>query len=181
MDIANIQLHAAREALGLTQQDVAKVTGVAARTIYRIESGTELVGFETLEKLRAHYQGLGVSLVMPRDAKKWALSFSREIAPAPASDTGSENLFDPVPGSVLKAARILSGMTQLELGLKAGLAHTTIRKLEKSSTHVRHHNAHTLQRTLEDIGLQFVKPAEKTGWLVRYREDSRDSSRFATS
>lgn len=172
MDIANIQLHAAREALGLTQQDVAKETGVAARTIYRIESGTNLVGFETLEKLRLHYQRLGISLVLPSDAARWALSFSREIAPPPTSDIGTENLFDPAPGSVLRAARILSGMTQLELSLKAGLAHTTIRKLEKNSTNVRHHNAYNLQRTFEDIGLQFVKPSENAGWLLRYRDAS---------
>lgn len=172
MNIANIQLHAAREALGLTQQQVAKETGVAARTIYRIESGTELVGFETLGKLRVHYQRLGVSLVLPSDATKWALSFSREIAPPPTSDTGTENLFDPAPGPVLKAARILSGMTQLELSLRAGLAHTTIRKLEKNATNVRHHNAYNLQRTFEDIGLQFVKPSLNTGWLLRYRDAS---------
>lgn len=172
MDTANLQLHAAREALGLTQHEVAKETGVAARTIYRIERGAEFVGFETLEKLRVHYQRLGVSLVLPSDATKWALSFSPEIAPPPTSDIGSENLFDPAPGSVLRAARILSGMTQLELSVKAGLAHTTIRKLEKSSTNVRHHNAYNLQLTFEDIGLQFIKPSQNAGWLLRYRDAS---------
>ncbi|MGO7788363.1 helix-turn-helix domain-containing protein [Rhizobium ruizarguesonis] len=168
MDTVHKLLHAAREALTLTQPDVAKATAISTRTLHRIENETNLVSFDTLATLRAHYSSLGVTLVEHENRKDWALEFSRKLAATPKKkEQGPVGIYDPLPGPVLKAARILVNMNQAELSAKSGLAHTTIRRLEKSDSTVRPENAYLLQKMFEENGLVFVKPTSKHGWLLQ--------------
>ncbi|TBG85568.1 XRE family transcriptional regulator [Rhizobium leguminosarum] len=168
MDTVHRLLHAAREVLGLKQSDVAEATAISTRTLNRIENGSNLVSFETLARLRDYYGALGVTLVEQEGGKHWALEFSRQLAPPPETADGSFKIYDPLPGSVLKAARILVGMNQEELSSKSSLAHTTIRRLEKSDATVRPEKAYLLQRALEEHRLVFVKPTSQRGWLLHY-------------
>ncbi|WP_281040613.1 MULTISPECIES: helix-turn-helix transcriptional regulator [Rhizobium] len=161
-------LHAAREVLDLKQSDVTEATGISTRTLNRMENGSNLVSFETLAKLRDHFSALGVTLVEQADGKRWALEFNSKLAPAPLEVDGSFKIYDPLPGSVLKAARILVAMNQEELSAKTGLGHTTIRRLEKSDASVRPEKAFLLQRAFEEHGLEFIKPTSRRGWLLQY-------------
>ncbi|MGR9143945.1 helix-turn-helix domain-containing protein [Rhizobium leguminosarum] len=166
MDTVNRLLHAAREALDMGQSDVAKATGVSTRTLHRIENRQGLVGFEILENLRGYFKERGVALIETGDARKWALVFSRELAPLP-DQTQKNRIYDPVPGRVLKAARVLSGLSQAELGALANFGHTTIRLLEKSDNGSTPERRYVLQTYLEKAGVEFVKPHGEQGWSLR--------------
>jgi DNA-binding XRE family transcriptional regulator len=166
MDTVRRLLHAAREALDLSQSNVTRATGVSTRTIHRMENCVGMVGFDILEKLRSHFATMGATLAVPEDGEKWAIAFSLALAPAPGS--GAERrIYDPVPGRVLKAARVILGMTQAELGTHANLAHTTVRRLEGDDPTARPEKAYALQRFLEEKGIEFAKPSGGHGWTLR--------------
>ncbi|WP_259671412.1 MULTISPECIES: helix-turn-helix transcriptional regulator [unclassified Rhizobium] len=168
MEIVHRLLHAAREVLDLKQSDVAAATAISTRTLNRIENGSNLVSFETLARLREHFSVLGVTLVEQENGKAWALEFGRTIAPPPQKAESAFKIYDPLPGPLLKAARILVGMNQEELSGKSGLAHTTIRRLEKGDASVRAEKAYLLQKAFEECGLIFVKPTSQHGWRLQY-------------
>ena len=50
-DVLAKQLRAARRALGLTQKELAAIIGVTRQVITRIESGTQNVTIETVQKI----------------------------------------------------------------------------------------------------------------------------------
>ncbi|MBX5167009.1 transcriptional regulator [Rhizobium sp. NZLR4b] len=152
----------------MKQSDVAAATAISTRTLNRIENGSNLVSFETLARLREHFSVLGVTLVEQENGKAWALEFGRTIAPPPQKAESAFKIYDPLPGPLLKAARILVGMNQEELSGKSGLAHTTIRRLEKGDASVRAEKAYLLQKAFEECGLIFVKPTSQHGWRLQY-------------
>ncbi|NKN00584.1 helix-turn-helix domain-containing protein [Rhizobium leguminosarum] len=166
MDSVHRLLHAARESLELSQSDVAKATGVSTRTLHRMENDLGMVGFDILGKLRSYFESLGVTLISPADDQKWAMTFKLDLAPAPGPDV-ADKIYDPVPGRVLKAARILAGMTQAELASNSHVAHTTVRRIEKGDGKGSVEKVYVLQRFLEDRGVQFLKPQGEKGWSLR--------------
>lgn len=166
METVHRLLHAAREALDLSQTDVAKATGVSTRTLHRMENDQGIVGFDILGKLRAHFERLGVRLIAPVEGARWAITFSPDLAPPPALDS-SDRVYDPAPGRVLRAARVLAGMTQADLASHSNVAHTTIRRLEGGGN-VGAEKVYILQRCLEERGIEFIKPKGKeAGWALR--------------
>ncbi len=166
METVHRLLHAAREALDLSQTDVAKATGVSTRTLHRMENDQGIVGFDILGKLRAHFEGLGVRLIAPAESGGWAISFSPDLAPPPGLDA-SDKIYDPAPGRVLRAARVLAGMTQAELAAHSHIAHTTVRRLEGGGN-VGAEKVYVVQRCLEERGVEFIKPKGKeAGWALR--------------
>lgn len=166
METVNRLLHAAREALDMGQSDVARVTGVSTRTLHRIENGQGLVGFENLTKLRAYFESLGIVLVELENPKKWAIVFDSKLAPR-ADRTEKNTIYDPVPGPVLKAARILAGLSQAELAALTNFGHPTIRKLENTNDGSAPERRYVVQTLLEKSGVEFVKPAGQVGWSLR--------------
>lgn len=166
MDDVQRLLHAARESLELSQAQLAKATGVSSRTLHRIENQIGMVRFETLDVLRNFYARAGLALIELEGKHRWALIFDEKLAPFPPSENISR-LYEPVPGRVLKAARILAGMTQDELSGLANMAHTTIRKLEKLDPKVSPEKTYLLQKCLEGRGVEFQKPKDGVGWMLR--------------
>jgi DNA-binding XRE family transcriptional regulator len=162
-------LHAAREALDLSQSDVAEVTGVSTRTLHRMENNLGMVGFDILGKLRGYYDGLGVQLVAHADQKRWSLMFSRGFASARAPGW-EDSIYDPIPGRVLKAARVMADLTQADLGACARLAHTTVRHLEKGDGKASLENAYRLQMHFEESGMEFSRPDGEFGWMIRFSD-----------
>lgn len=65
-DIANItgsiaaSIQARRKRLGMTQQDVAEITGLQRQTVSRVEAGIEVVAFGTVARVAA---AVGLDLV----------------------------------------------------------------------------------------------------------------------
>lgn len=159
-------LHAAREALDLSQSDVAEATGVSTRTLHRMENNFGMVGFDILGKLRGYFDELGMKLVADTDQGRWSLMFSRDLAPA-REPGWEQRIYDPIPARVLKAARVMAGMTQAELSARAGLAHTTVRHLEKDSGKASLESAYRLQQYLEGNGIKFSRPNGEFGWTLR--------------
>lgn len=166
METVHRLLHAAREALDLSQTDVAKATNVSTRTIHRMESEQGIVGFDILGRLRSHFESLGVTLIAPVEREKWAITFSTELAPLPSPDA-ADDLYHPVPGRVLRAARVLAGLTQAELAARSSIAHTTVRRLERGGN-VGAEKVYLLQRAIEEQGVEFSKPLrERPSWTLR--------------
>ena len=159
-------LHAARESLELSQAELAKATGVSTRTLHRIENQIGMVRFETLDVLRDYYARCGITLFAPERGQRWALIFDETLAPFPPKDNVGR-LYDPVPGRVLKAARILAGMTQHELSGIANMAHTTIRRMERLDSKVSPEKTYLLQKCLEGRGIEFHQPKDGAGWMLR--------------
>ncbi|MFS8112038.1 helix-turn-helix transcriptional regulator [Rhizobium jaguaris] len=166
METVNRLLHAAREALDLGQSDVAEATGVSTRTLHRIENGQGLVGFENLTKLRVYFERLGIALVELDDPKKWAIVFDSDLAPK-VDRTEKNTIYDPVPGSVLKAARVLASLSQAELAALTNFGHPTIRKLENTNDGSSPERRYVVQTLLEKSGVEFLKPTEQAGWALR--------------
>ncbi|WP_430254855.1 helix-turn-helix domain-containing protein [Neorhizobium sp. DAR64872/K0K18] len=65
-------LIAARVLLGRTQAEVAKESGIGARTIFKVEHGAGDV--VTVEKLVRHYEENGIEFSFPTGGKGWGLS-----------------------------------------------------------------------------------------------------------
>jgi hypothetical protein len=63
--------------------------------------------------------------------------FSTELAPPPEPGNMRKRLFDPAPGKVLRAARVLLDASQDAVAKQANLAHTTIRRLVRSECPTR--------------------------------------------
>lgn len=171
METVHRLLRAAREVLDLTQAQVVEATGVSRRTLIRIETSSHLVNFQTLAQLREYFAQLGLTLVELENGKYWALKFDRKLAPIPQKADGSFQVYEPLPGNVLKAARVTLGVSQAELGLMVSLAHTTIRRLEQSDASVSPEKAYVLQRAFETRGLTFDRPTSRQGWLLKRAAD----------
>ncbi|TBD01857.1 XRE family transcriptional regulator [Rhizobium ruizarguesonis] len=166
METLHRLLRAAREVLNLSQSDVAKTANVSTRTIARLETGSGMVSFKVLTRLRDYFEGLGVGFVAPTEKWDWCLVFAPNLAPPPEESNPTNRLYDPIPGRVLKAARVAGGWRQEEIATRAGIGHTTVRRLEKDDVTVRPELAYILQKKFEDDGFRFVKPDESNGWRL---------------
>lgn len=62
MIVPNEILRAARSALGMSQAELAKISGVAVRTIMRVERD-ERVSVRTLQRLQAALEGRGLEFL----------------------------------------------------------------------------------------------------------------------
>ncbi|MGR9476921.1 helix-turn-helix transcriptional regulator [Rhizobium leguminosarum] len=166
METLHRLLRAAREVLDLSQSDVAKAANVSTRTIARLESGSSTVSFKKLSDLRGYFEGFGIRFIPPTETMDWGLAFSLELAPPPGLPN---SIYDPLPGRVFKAARVAAGLRQEEIAARAGLGHTTVRRLEKSDVTVSPERAYTLQKRFENDGFRFVKPDGLDGWRLFVR------------
>ncbi|MGO6690745.1 helix-turn-helix transcriptional regulator [Rhizobium johnstonii] len=175
METLHRLLRAAREVLDLSQSDVAKAANVSTRTIARLETGSSTVSFKKLSDLRGYFEGFGIRFIAPTETMDWGLAFSLELAPPPEEPGLPNSIYDPLPGRVFKAARVAAGLRQEEIAARAGLGHTTVRRLEKSDVTVSPERAYTLQKRFEDDGFRFVKPDGPDGWhiFVRRANDKR--------
>lgn len=169
MDTLRRMLRAAREAVGRSQTEVAAAAGVSARTIRRMEAGEGDVGFDTLAAVRDFLETQGVQFLQPQGGDDWSLMFSAELAPYPNPDDTRKRLFDPAPGNVLRAARVLIGASQEALAEQASIAHTTIRRLEHSEPDAPPELAFRLQSHLQSVGVDIRKPDSKYGWRILLR------------
>lgn len=163
-----LMLYAAREAVGQKQIAVAAATGISSRTIWRVEQNVGTTRFETLAKLRAYYGVQGASVVeTPRQGAGWELVFDQKLAPA--SDAAS-GIFLVPPPPLLRAARAILGLTQIQLGEKSGVAHTTVRRLEQSVSDVEPETAYKLVLAFSELGIEFARPERGIGWRVHLRK-----------
>ena len=125
-----------------------------------------MVSFKVLTRLRDYFERLGVGFVAPTEKLDWGLVFSSELAPPPEGSAPTNRVYDPIPGRVFKAARVAGGWRQEEFAARAGIGHTTVRRLEKSDVTVRPELAYILQKKFEDDGFLFVKPDGLHGWRL---------------
>ncbi|WFU10928.1 helix-turn-helix transcriptional regulator [Rhizobium sp. CB3090] len=159
-------LHAAREAVGRSQKQVADETGISTRTINKVERGVDPVRFNNIVALRNYYETLGVRALEADAPKSWALVFDDSIAPAPDPLRARERAFDAAPGPLLCAARVMLDLSQSDMGKQIGSSHTTIRRLERADGTTAPELAYKLQAYLEMRGFQFVKPHKGVGWIL---------------
>ncbi|TDK39258.1 XRE family transcriptional regulator [Rhizobium deserti] len=167
MDSLYRLLRAARDVLDLSQTDVAEAARVSTRTINRIETGAGLVSFSHVGQIRIFLESRGVVFLDPTDEEDWTLMLPQWLAPAPDKNLERGKLYHPLPGPLFRAARVALGFTQRELGLRARLAHTTVRRLEKSDVEASPELAYVLQRHLEKEGVKFFRPVADAGWRMR--------------
>ncbi|TAW57483.1 XRE family transcriptional regulator [Rhizobium ruizarguesonis] len=161
-------LHAGREAVELSQAELALASGVSTRTINRMEAEDAIVGFAILAKIRNCLETRGLKFIEPTETRDWTLMFDLAIAPAPEPELAKNRVFDPAPGCVLRAARTVLGLAQVELGQRAEIAHTTVRKLERNGK-VEPESSYRLQAYLETVGIKIVKPQGGDGWRLYCR------------
>ena len=67
------------------------------------------------------------------------------------------------PPNVLRAARELLGLKQVEAAQVAGISRRTIQRLESGELD-RTHASILLQTSYEEQGIMFVRPANGQGW-----------------
>lgn len=166
MDALHRLLHAARDILDLRQTDVAEATGVSIRTINRMERGIGLVGFKNLGEIRSFLETHGVKFLEPTEKSDWTLVLPLALAPAPTPTSPQDRVYYPLPGVVFRAARVALGLSQSELAVRAGLAHTTVRRIEKDDKKITPEMAYLLQKQLEKEGLKFLRPDDDMGWRL---------------
>ncbi|TCR83660.1 helix-turn-helix protein [Rhizobium sp. BK376] len=77
------------------------------------------------------------------------------------------------PPPLLRAARAILGLTQIQLGEKSGVAHTTVRRLEQSVADVKPETAYKLVLAFSELGIEFARPAAGVGWRLSLRTDKR--------
>lgn len=159
-------LRAARDILELRQTDLAEATGVSVRTINRMERGIGLVGFERLGEIRSFLETHGVKFLEPSDEGDWCLVLPLRLAPAPIMTSAQDRVYYPLPNAVFRAARVALGISQSELAQRAGLAHTTVRRIEKGDDKITREMAYLLHMQLQKEGLKFSRPANGMGWRL---------------
>lgn len=111
-------LRAARTGAGRSRRDVAAATGIAPRTLARIERGAQKPTWRTLDRL---CDELGVSAFQL--ACRWVVQ-SMDLPTSP----------DSAPGLGLRALRLERGMSLVRLAGLTGVSVATISRFERGIT-----------------------------------------------
>ena len=155
-------LRAAREALGLTQRELPRALGCNVRSIVRLEAAEGIPSIELASAAVRELAARGADLEGSLLDGAWTLALQGGL-----DDADAAVLFTRAPGPVLRAGRVLLGLSQSELARAVSIAHTTIRKLESSDPSV---STDTACRYQEILGRKGVEMARADGrWLVRAR------------
>jgi transcriptional regulator with XRE-family HTH domain len=162
-------LRGAREAVGLSQAQLAKAVGVSARTIGRLEACEEDVGFDVIASTRDVLETRGLTFLNEDDGEHWGMEFSLDLAPFPLLGAATNGLFHRMPGSVLRAARASLLASQEELSEWSGVAHTTVRRLERSDVSVTPSRAFKYQSYFQQTDAEIRPPGGSRGWYLTLR------------
>jgi DNA-binding XRE family transcriptional regulator len=133
------------------------------------------VGFDVIAAVRDHYEKIGFRLLPLRDGRSWSLVFPFDVAPFPLPGAEAHGLFHRIPGSVLRAARASLLASQEEVAAKSGLAHTTIRMLERSNPSISATRALKYQNFFNDTEVQITPPDGEVGWRLELRTEKQAS------
>ena len=149
-------LRAARALLGISQEDVAKLTGIERRMIGRIEAGNlKLVPREAL-KLQNEYEKKGVEFVKATKDS------------GPGIRWKQPGRFDAFQSAQLRAARAMLDLSQRRLAELSGIDKNFISRLEQDKlSAVSMETVRKLVSCLEAAGVELTLEGREFGVGVR--------------
>lgn len=73
---------------------------------------------------------------------------------------------------LIRAARVLANLSQADLAQKAGIGRHTIMRLENAEPGIGIEILEKVSAALEQAGIEFLPPTEKSGPGIRFRDKS---------